>query len=194
MINAICCHALELKDMRLYTFILPVLIVAGLSVRLSAQTAQASVDDTDMMNLFEEDGGASDGMTPIERLIVRYSEAEGAKDFIARGSRMAIARSLIKATPMAAVAADVDELAVLKMGNASEGEREQFVSDLHRTLKGYRYHGQEQSKNGLVDIYLLMVTDDEVEELVIYNPATFSLNSLKGLFSVESLLSLEADE
>ena len=95
---------------------------------------------------------------------------------------------------MAAIAADVDELAVLKMGNVSEGDRKQFESDLHETLKEYRYHGQEQSKNGLVDVYLLMAGGDEVEEVVIYNPEIFSLNSLKGLFSVKSLLSIEADD
>ena len=137
---------------------------------------------------------ASDATTPIEKLIVRYSDVKGARDFIAVGGKMAVARSLIRATPMAAIAADVDELAVLKMGNVPDGERKQFESDLHETLKGYRYHGQEQSKNGLVDVYLLMVGSDEVEEVVIYNPETFSLNSLKGLFSVKLLLSLEADD
>ena len=136
----------------------------------------------------------SDATTPIEKLIVRYSDVKGARDFIATGGKMAVARSLIRATPMAAIAADVDELAVLKMGNVSEGERKQFESDLHDALKGYHYHGQEQSKNGLVDVYLLMAGGDEVEELVIYNPEIFSLNSLKGLFSVKSLLSLEADD
>lgn len=136
----------------------------------------------------------SDATTPIEKLIVRYSDVKGARDFIATGGKMAVARSLIRATPMAAIAADVDELAVLKMGNVSEGERMQFESDLHDALKGYRYHGQERSKNGLVDVYLLMAGGDEVEELVIYNPEIFSLNSLKGLFSVKSLLSLEADD
>ena len=137
---------------------------------------------------------ASDATTPIEKLIVRYSDVKGARDFIAVGGKMAVARSLIRATPMAAIAADVDELAVLKMGNVPEGERKQFESDLHETLKGYRYHGQERSKNGLVDVYLLMADDDEVEEVVIYNPEIFSLNSLKGLFSVKSLLSIEADD
>ena len=139
----------------------------------------------------------SEAATPIEKLIVRYSDVKGARDFIAVGGKMAVARSLIRATPMAAIAADVDELAVLKMGNVSEGDRKQFESDLHETLKGYRYHGQEQSKNGLVDVYLLMAGGDEVEEVeevVIYNPEIFSLNSLKGLFSVKSLLSIEADD
>ena len=137
---------------------------------------------------------ASDATTPIEKLIVRYSGVKGARDFIAVGGKMTVARSLIRATPMAAIAADVDELAVLKMENVPEGERKQFESDLHDALKGYRYHGQEQSKNGLVDVYLLMADDDEVEEVVIYNPEIFSLNSLKGLFSVKSLLSLEVDD
>ena len=136
----------------------------------------------------------SEAATPIEKLIVRYSDVKGARDFIAVGGKMALARSLIRATPMAAIAGEVDELAVLKMGNVPEGERKQFESDLHDALKGYRYHGQEQSKNGLVDVYLLMAGSDEVEELVIYNPEIFSLNSLKGLFSVKSLLSLEADD
>ena len=136
----------------------------------------------------------SEAATPIEKLIVRYSDVKGARDFIAVGGKMALARSLIRATPMAAIAGAVDELAVLKMGNVPEGERKQFESDLHDALKGYRYHGQEQSKNGLVDVYLLMADDDEVEEVVIYNPEIFSLNSLKGLFSVKSLLSIEADD
>ena len=136
----------------------------------------------------------SEAATPIEKLIVRYSDVKGARDFIAVGGKMALARSLIRATPMAAIAGEVDELAVLKMGNVPEGERKQFESDLHDALKGYRYHGQEQSKNGLVDVYLLMADDDEVEEVVIYNPEIFSLNSLKGLFSVKSLLSIEADD
>ena len=136
----------------------------------------------------------SEAATPIEKLIVRYSGVKGARDFIAVGRKMAVARSLIRATPMAAIAGEVDELAVLKMENVPEGERKQFESDLHDALKGYRYHGQEQSKNGLVDVYLLMADDDEVEEVVIYNPEIFSLNSLKGLFSVKSLLSIEADD
>ena len=133
----------------------------------------------------------SEAATPIEKLIVRYSDVMGARDFIAVGGKMAVARSLIRATPMAAIAADVDELAVLKMGNVPEGERKQFESDLHETLKGYRYHGQEQSKNGLVDVYLLMASENLVSELVIYNPETYSLNSLRGPFPMSELLEID---
>jgi len=134
---------------------------------------------------------ASDATTPIEKLIVRYSDVKGARDFIAVGGKMAVARSLIRATPMAAIAADVDELAVLKMGNVSEGDRKQFESDLHDALKGYRYHGQEQSKDGLVDVYLLMASENLVSELVIYNPETYSLNSLRGPFPMSELLEID---
>jgi len=134
---------------------------------------------------------ASDATTPIEKLIVRYSGVKGARDFIAVGGKMVVARSLIRATPMAAIAGEVDELAVLKMGNVSEGERKQFESDLHDALKGYRYHGQEQSKDGLVDVYLLMASKNLVSELVIYNPETYSLNSLRGPFPMSELLEID---
>ena len=91
----------------------------------------------------------SEAATPIEKLIVRYSSANGARDFIAVGRKMAVARSLIRATPMAAIAGEVDELAVLKMGNVSEGERKQFESDLHDALKGYSYHDRNSRRTVL---------------------------------------------
>lgn len=130
------------------------------------------------------------GQTPVEELILKYADVQGARDFVAKGGRMAVARSLLKATPLASVAGDVDELAVLKMGNVSPDILDRFAGDLHETLKLYGYYGHQQTKNGLVDIYVLKTSSDTVEELVIYNPESFSLNSLRGTFTVSELLKL----
>ena len=83
-----------------------------------------------------------------------------------------------------------EELAVLKMMNVSQESKESFLNDLTDALKSYDYYGRQETKNGTVDIYVLKKTEDTVEELVIYNAGIYSLNSLYGNFTAESLLKL----
>ncbi len=128
--------------------------------------------------------------TPVEDVIVKYADVKGARHFIAKGGRMAMARTLLGRTPVAPVADDVEELAVLKMMNVSEATKKSFVNDLTDALKSYEYYGRQSTKNGIVDIYVLKKTEDLVEELVIYNAGIYSLNSLYGDFTAESLLKL----
>lgn len=128
--------------------------------------------------------------TPVEDVIMKYEDAEGARDFIAKGLKMSLARGLLKSTDVAPVAADVDELYVLKMAGASQSDRLQFVSDLNLALKHYDYYGKQPSKNGEVDVYVHYAGQDSVDELVIYNPAIYSLNSLYGHFTVRELMAL----
>ena len=129
--------------------------------------------------------------TPVERVILNYEEADGARSFIAQGVRMALARQLMKATQVAPVASDVDKLYVLKMDGADSDVRSEFVHDLYSALAGYRYYGQCPSKNGEVDVYYMPNGEDLVKELVIYNPAIYSLNSLYGDFTLKQLLALD---
>lgn len=129
--------------------------------------------------------------TPVEKVIIKYEDASGARNFIAQGLKMTLARKLLKSTPVAPIASDVDELAVLKMEDAAQKVRLDFVADLDNALKSYEYYGKQQTKNGDVDIYILRCGPDSVEELVIYNSVIFSLNSLHGDFTIEELLKLD---
>lgn len=129
--------------------------------------------------------------TPVEIVISHYEDVSGARDFIATGGKMAIARSLLRNTEVAPIASEVEKLAVLKMQNAALSVRGEFVDELKEALKKYEYYGQQDTKNGVVDIYVLQSGSDTVRELVIYNPSIFSLNSLYGTFSVQTLLQLD---
>lgn len=129
--------------------------------------------------------------TPVEGVISHYEDVKGARNFIASGGKMVIARSLLRNTEVAPIASEVEKLAVLKMQNAAPSVKGEFVSELDAALKKYEYYGHQETKNGEVDIYVLPSGSDTVSELVIYNPAIYSLNSLYGNFSVQSLLSLD---
>lgn len=128
---------------------------------------------------------------PMEELIAKYADVKGARDFVASGNMMNIARGFIKKYPVAPIADDVVELAVLKMGKAPEEVRDEFQNELTDILKGYEYYGKQDTKIGIVDVYILRNSPDTVSELIIYNPAIWSLNCLYGEFSVESLLKLD---
>lgn len=135
-------------------------------------------------------GSALYAQTPVEKVIIKYESAQGARDFIAKGLKMNLARGLLKSTDVAPVAADVDELYVLKMAGASQSDRLHFVSDLDAALTHYDYYGKQPSKNGEVDVYVHYTGQDTIDELVIYNPVIYSLNSLNGHFTVRELMAL----
>lgn len=138
--------------------------------------------------------GAAAGLsaqTAVEQVIIKYEDTSGARDFIAQGTRMILARRLLMSTQVAPIAKDVDELYILKMQDASQSARTLFENDLNTALKSYEYYGKQPSRNGEVEIYVHYTGPESVDELVIYNPSIYSLNSLYGHFSVQSLLSLD---
>ena len=145
-------------------FILTLLVIA--SVRLSAQT-------------------------PVEKLVLKYEDTDGARNFIAQGVSMSLARRFLKSTQVAPIAPDVDQLYILKMKNTSPDIQQMFARDLAAALRSYEYYGKQPSKNGEVNIYIHKTGSDTVDELVIYNPAIYSLNSLYGHFTVQELMNLE---
>ena len=130
--------------------------------------------------------------TPVETVISHYEDVKGARNFIATGGKMTIARSLLRKTEVAPIASEVEKLAVLKMQNATPSVRGEFVDELDAALKKYEYYGHQATKNGEVDIYVLLSGSETVSELVIYNPVIYSLNSLYGNFSVQTLLKLDS--
>ena len=128
--------------------------------------------------------------TPVEKVITKYENTKGSKELVVNGVKMAFARGLIRQTPVAPIADDVTELAVIRMANVSKSEQKLFYDDLMASLKGYQYCGKHDSKNGPVDVYILPPSKGMVKELVIFNPAIYALNSLYGEFTFESLMSL----
>lgn len=129
--------------------------------------------------------------TPVEKVIYKYEDAPGARNFIAQGVRLNLARRLMMTTQVAPIASDVDLLAILKMQGASQNVRIRFVHDLEDALKSYESYGKQPSRNGTVEVYILRDGPDTIEELVVYNPAIYSLNSFHGQFTVGELEGLE---
>lgn len=134
--------------------------------------------------------GTAFAQTPVEKVIMKYAGTKGSKDFIASGGEMILARSLIRKTPLAAIAPDVDVLEVLKMQNAPDDIVIDFEKDLNAALASYDYYGKTQGKNGMVSIYITRSDEDIVGELVIHNPEIHSVNSLKGTISATKLQKL----
>lgn len=128
--------------------------------------------------------------TPVEKVITKYSDAKGAKDFIASGGEMILARSLIRKTPLAAIASDVEVLEVLMMQKAADNVILDFEKDIKDALQSYEYYGKAKGTNGMVDVYLNRSGKGIIDELVIYNPEIYSVNSLKGTLSTEKLQKL----
>ena len=129
--------------------------------------------------------------TPVEELIQKYESADGARSFDAHGLSMTLARKFISNTPVAPIASNVTEVSVLKMADVQPSVQKHFVSDLDRVLdEGYKYYGKYPSKNGEVEVYVRYSGPQTVDELVVYNPAIYSLNSLYGNFTAESLIKI----
>lgn len=128
--------------------------------------------------------------TPAEDLICSYDGVKGARNIEVKGSRIKLARTILKKYPIGPMADLVTEVEVLNMGKAAEQDRQRFLEDLSNTLSHYSYYGKSDSPNGLVDVYVHLQTEAVVDELVIFNPDSLVLNILFGDFSVEDLLKL----
>lgn len=139
---------------------------------------------------FAQAGGQSDH-TPVQEVIFKYANSQGARNYIAEGLKLTLARKLIRTTPLAPIASDVDEVAILKMEDVPRNIRARFVRDLDDALESYKSYGTHPSKNGDVDIYILPAAGNRVVELVIYNPEIYSLNSIHGNFTISQLLQLD---
>ena len=132
--------------------------------------------------------------TPIADLIRNYKEERGVKKFLADGGKLSIARGFLKRYPVAPLAPDVTELCVLRFQGAPEDIQQAFLNDMREVLKQYQYVGMEDSPQGECEVYVLLASVDEVEEMVVYNPAIFSLTTLHGPFTAESLLKLSKNK
>ena len=128
--------------------------------------------------------------TPAQELMQRHSEIKGGRFLAASGSKMVFVRPALKRYTIGPMSDSVDEVMVLNMKKTPAQERQTFMDDMKNTLGNYRYFGKSGSPDGMTEVYVHMKSDDCVDELVVFNPNTFVLNSLIGNFPVEKLLSL----
>ena len=129
-------------------------------------------------------------VTPAQELMQRHSEIKGGRFLEASGSKMVFVRPALKRYTIGPMSDRVDAVMVLNMKKTPGADREIFMEDMKNTLRNYRYFGESDSPDGMTQVYVHMKSDDCVDELVVFNPNTFVLNSLIGNFPVEKLLSL----
>jgi hypothetical protein len=97
---------------------------------------------------------------------------------------------MMKHTPVAPVAEDVDKVSILKMAGASRQSLEMFENDLQKVLKLYEYYGTQEEPNGKVDVYVMRSGTSVIKELVVYNPENHTLNSFYGSFPLDALMKI----
>lgn len=132
--------------------------------------------------------------TPAEMFMGGYDDVKGAKHIEVKGGTMVFARPVIRKFPIGPMADLVEEVSVLNMSKTGSSEKDTFLAKLKVMLEmNYKYYGKSDTPNGIVDVYVHLASDDLADELVIYNPELFVLNSLVGKFPVEQLLKLGAE-
>ncbi len=129
--------------------------------------------------------------TPASSLVEKYKGEEGARNFVARGVVMRVARTMMKDYPIAPLSHKVEEVSVLRMDKVDDKVKTQFLDDLHKVVATYMYGGKSDGKHGIVDTYVHLADDDTADELVVYNPGQMSISSLKGNFTIEELRSIQ---
>ena len=129
-------------------------------------------------------------MTPVQDLLKKHSEIKAGRFIEASGSKMVFVRPVLKRYTIGPMSDCVESVMLLSLKKTPESDRKAFMAEMNTTLAKYRYYGKSGSPDGLIDVYVHMKTEDCVDELVVFNPHSFTLNSLIGIFPVEKLLSL----
>ena len=125
--------------------------------------------------------------TPAEGLVQKYKDAKGARDLVAGKTLLRLVRPMMEDYQIAPIAHKVEQLAVVRLDKSSQDVKDRFLNDLKNTFSRYSYGGQSVTKNGTVDVYVHMISDNLADELVVYNPEIFALYSLNGSFTREEL-------
>lgn len=130
---------------------------------------------------------SSMAQTPVQGLIDKYKGSSGASFNEASGLELFFARPILKASPLAPVVSDIEQIAILRMGNVSVKIKDAFIKDLYTVLRSYSPYGERQSPNGTVRVFAKVNRDGHISELVIFNPGQCILNDVCGDFTVASL-------
>ena len=125
--------------------------------------------------------------TPAEQLVDKYKEVKGARNLIAGKTVVRLVRPMMKDYQIAPLAHKVEELSVLRVDKTSPEVRAKFLKDLKKVFDQYVFGGQSVTRNGTVDAYVHMTSEDTADELVVYNPKLYALYSVSGIFTREEL-------
>ena len=125
--------------------------------------------------------------TPAEQLVDKYKEVKGARNLIAGKTVVRLVRPMMKDYQIAPLAHKVEELSVLRVDKTSPEVRAKFLKDLKKVFDQYVFGGQSVTRNGTVDAYVHMTSEDTADELVVYNPKIYALYSVSGVFTREEL-------
>ena len=129
--------------------------------------------------------------TPAAELVERYKDVKGARNFVARGVLMKVARTMMKDYTIAPLAHKVEEVSVLRMDRVPDELLQVFDNELKGVLDTYMYAGKSETNRGVVDAYVHLVTPHVADELVVYNPKIMALYSLSGTFTEEELRKIQ---
>lgn len=129
--------------------------------------------------------------TPAETLVEQYKEVKGARNLVARGAVMNMARPMLKKYNVAPIAHKVEEMSVLRMDRVSSEVRLAFLKDMKDALEQYVYAGKSDTPNGVVDAYVHQLSPEVADELVVFNPKLCAFYSLSGEFTREELLNIQ---
>lgn len=125
--------------------------------------------------------------TPAEELVDKYKETKGARNLVAGKTIIRLVRPLMKDYQIAPLSHKVEELSVLRVDRTSPEVKERFLDDLQKVFDQYVFGGQSVTRNGTVDAYVHMTSEDTADELVVYNPKIYALYSVSGIFTREEL-------
>ena len=125
--------------------------------------------------------------TPAAALVDKYKEMKGARNLVAGKTIVRLVRPLMKDYQIAPLAHKVEELSVLRIDNAPPEVRDRFLRDLKIVFGQYVFGGQSVTRNGTVDAYVHMTSEDTADEIVVYNPRLYALYSVSGKFTREEL-------
>lgn len=133
--------------------------------------------------------------TPVQKLIAEYEDVKGIRILVAKGPMMSVVRPMLRSYTIAPMADYVEELSALRIGKSiAADEKEKFLTALSEALKSYMYVGKTKSTSGIVDAYIHLLSEEVVDELVVFNPETKALNTLLGEFPASELKKLKNED
>lgn len=125
--------------------------------------------------------------SPAENLVEKYKDYKGARNLVAGKTTIRLIRPMLQEYQIGPLAHKIEQMSVLRLEKSSQEVRNSFINALQKTVKSYIYAGQSVTKNGIVDVYVHMASENSADELVIYNPEICTLYSLSGNFTREEL-------
>ena len=133
---------------------------------------------------------------PVKSPAVRFIEAndgiKGAKCMKIDGTKLKMARPILKKTPVAAIIDELDVLYMFSFKDGKESEEKTFQSNAMKVLSRYTKAGEINDDVSRMYIFLNQQEGDVFHEMVLLNVwPTTSMMVFHGNFTEESLRRME---